>query len=80
MSLTCRVQVAINNISGARAAAIREALGPDNVDIPEGLALEMEEAGGALLLRFEGRGRTMSLISTIDEVLGHVQVVLGVTK
>ena len=38
MSLTCQVQVVLNNISEEKADAVKKALEPDNVNFPEGLS------------------------------------------
>lgn len=65
------------NIPHERAAAVRRALGPDNTDFPEHLTLHMEDTAAGLALLFEGQNMR-TLISTIDEVLEHVQVALQV--
>ena len=79
MSLTCRVQITINEIPEERARAVLGALEPDNVDFPKGLTMEMEDLGGRLVFHFTGR-RMETLASTIDEVLQHIQVALKVTE
>lgn len=65
---------------GAEAAAA--ALEPDNVGFPEGLSMRVGAAPTSMTLEFESRGGggagMGALASTIDEVLGHVQVALGV--
>lgn len=63
---------------GAEAAAA--ALEPDNVGFPEGLSMRVGAEPTSMTLEFESRrGAGMgALASTIDEVLGHVQVALGV--
>ena len=80
MSLTCQVQIVVNNISREKAVAIREALEPDNVDFPEGLSLCVENVDNKLVFRFESRQDMKKMIGTIDEVLGHVQVALKVME
>ena len=61
--------------------AVYEALGPDNVNFPKGLSMGMRQEQGVLFLDFEGTDNAVaSLAPTIDEVLGHVQMVLGVVK
>lgn len=80
MSLICRVQVTIREITAERARAVLEALEPDNVDFPRDLTMRMENADGAIVLYFEGRDNVGTLVSTIDEVLQHVQVALEVTE
>lgn len=66
-------------MTGARAAAVLRALGPDNVGFPPGLTMRMAEEAGGLVLEFESRGAEASLAPTVDEALGHAQVALGVT-
>lgn len=69
---------------GAEAAAA--ALEPDNVGFPEGLSMRVGAEPTSMTLEFESRGGggggggagMGALASTIDEVLGHVQVALGV--
>lgn len=80
MSLTCKVQVILNNISKEKAEAVQKALEPDNVDFPENLTLEIENVDNKLVFHFEGRENMKSLIATIDEVLEHVQVALKVLE
>ena len=41
MSLTCQVQVTLNNISKEKAKTVQKALEPDNVNFPEGLESTM---------------------------------------
>ena len=78
MSLTCRVRIALNNMSAEKTGAVRGALEPDNTDFPEGLSLSIEDADGGLVFVFESEGGMGHLIGTVDEVLGHVQVALRV--
>jgi soluble cytochrome b562 len=80
MSLTCRVQIAINNISEKKARAVRSALEPDNVDFPQGLSLEIENIDNALVFNFQSTDGMKKLIPTIDEVLAHVQMALKVIE
>lgn len=85
----CTVTIVIRDVAPGRAAAAAAALGPDNVGFPDGMSMRTAvdrggggEGGGArLTLEFESRGGAgiASLASTIDEVLSHVQVALGVT-
>ena len=80
MSLECKVQVVLNNLSEKKADAIRKALEPDNVDFPKGLSFRIEQIGTTLVFIFEGKGNIRTLISTIDEVLEQTQVILKVTN
>lgn len=80
MSLECKVQVFLNNISGQKAETIRKALEPDNIDFPENLSFEIKEEKIGLVFVFESKGNIQTLISTIDEVLEQTQIVLRVTS
>lgn len=84
----CTVTIVIRDVDIGRAEAAASALGPDNVGFPDGMSMRTAVArggngggGASLTLEFESRGgaRIASLASTIDEVLSHVQVALGVT-
>jgi hypothetical protein len=80
MSLECKVQVFLNNLTSQKAEAIRKALEPDNVNFPENLSLQIENVDNSLVFTFQGKGNIRNLISTIDEVLEQTQVVLRVTS
>ena len=80
MSLTCQVQVILNNLSKEKAETVKRALGPDNVNFPEGLNLYVENIDNKLVFNFESKENMRKLISTIDEVLEHVQVALKVIE
>lgn len=76
------MRIVLRDLPPGGAAAAAAALEPDNVGFPEGLSMRVDARDGSLALEFESRGGagTASLASTIDEVLGHVQVALGVTR
>lgn len=80
MSLTCQVQVTLNNISKQKADTIRRALEPDNVNFPEGLSLYVENIDNKLVFNFKSRQNMKQLVGTIDEVLEHVQMALKVIE
>ena len=80
MSLTCQVQVILNNLSKEKAETVKKALEPDNVNFPEGLSLYIENIDNKLVFNFEGKENMKKLIGTIDEVLEHVQVALKVIE
>ncbi len=80
MSLTCKVQIILNNISKEKAETVKKALEPDNVDFPEGLSLYVENIDNKLVFNFESRDNMKQFIGTIDEVLEHVQVSLKVIE
>lgn len=79
MSLECKVQVFLNNLTQQKAESIRKALTPDNINFPENLSMKIENVNNSLVFTFQGKGNIRTLISTIDEVLEHAQVVLRVT-
>ncbi len=80
MSPDCTVRIVLRDLPPGAAAAAEAALKPDNVGFPEGLSMRVAAGEGSMELEFESRGgaKMSSLASTIDEVLGHVQVSLGV--
>jgi len=80
MSLICQVQIILNNLSKEKAETVKKALEPDNVNFPEGLSLYVENIDNKLVFNFESRENMRKLISTIDEVLEHVQVALKVIE
>ena len=80
MSLTCKVQVVLDNISKEKAKAVQMALDPDNVNFPQNLTLQTENIDNKLVFNFESQENMKSLISTVDEVLEHVQVALKVIE
>lgn len=79
MSLECKVQVYLNNLTSKKSDSIRKALTPDNINFPENLSMKIEDVDNSLVFTFQGKGNIRTLISTIDEVLEHAQVVLRVT-
>lgn len=80
MSLDCKVQIYLNNLTPQKAEAIRKAIEPDNVNFPENLSLHIENVNNSLVFTFQGKGNIRTLVSTIDEVLEHAQIVLRVTS
>ncbi|MEE8255468.1 MAG: KEOPS complex subunit Pcc1 [Nitrosopumilaceae archaeon] len=80
MSLRCKVQVNLNNLSKEKAESIKKALEPDNVDFPENLTLKVENVDNKLVLIFQSQGNMKKLIATVDEVLEHVQIALKVIE
>ena len=80
MSLTCQVQVVLNNISKEKAESVQKALEPDNVNFPEGLSLNVENIDNKLVFNFESKKNMKQLIGTIDEVMDHIQVALKVIE
>jgi tRNA threonylcarbamoyladenosine modification (KEOPS) complex Pcc1 subunit len=80
MSLTCQVQIILNNLSKEKAQTVKKALDPDNVNFPKGLSLEVKNIDNKVVFNFENEDSMKKLIGTIDEVLAHVQVVLKVIE
>ena len=70
----------LDNISKEKAETVRKSLEPDNVNFPENLTLQIENIDNKLVFTFQGQNNMKSLISTIDEVLEHVQVALKVIE
>jgi len=80
MSLTCKVRVSLHNIPKKKASAIIEALQPDNVNFPKGLSLEIKNIDNDLVFNFKSLDNTKKLVSTVDEILDHIKVTLGVIE
>lgn len=80
MSLTCKVQVILDNIPKKKAETVKQALEPDNIDFPENLTLKVENFDNKLVFNFQSKGDMKKLIATVDEVLEHVQVALKVIE
>ena len=80
MSLTCQVQVILNNISKEKADAVKKALEPDNVNFPKGLSLYVENVDSKLIFNFDSKENMKQLVGTVDEVLEHMQVALKVIE
>ena len=76
----CQIEIAINNISKEKAKVIEKALEPDNVDFPQGLSLTINEKKNQLIFCFLNEGNLRKLISTVDEVLEHVNLSMEVIK
>ena len=80
MSLNCKLQISINNISEKKAEAVQKALAPDNINLPNDLSLKVEKIDNKLIFNFQNNGNMKKLISTVDEVLEHVHIALEVIK
>ena len=76
----CQIAIVINSISKDKAKVIEKALEPDNVNFPKGLSLEIKEKGNQLVFYFSNEGDMRKLISTVDEVLEHVNLSMEVIK
>jgi len=80
MSLTCQVEIVLNNISKKKAETVKKALEPDNVNFPKGLSLYVENIDNKLIFNFESKESMKQLVGTVDEVLEHIQVALKVIE
>ena len=80
MSLTCQVKITLDNLSKEKAQTVKRALDPDNVNFPEGLKLVVKNVDNKVVFNFEHEDNMKKMISTIDEVLAHVQVALKVIE
>lgn len=91
MSLKCRVQIGIEGLSEHEAGAVKTALEPDNVRMPEDMQVTVTTNGKnnaqkcALVLEFIGQDSKGThgighVVGTVDEVLEHIQVVLKVIR
>ena len=80
MSLTCQVQIILNNLSKEKAQTVKKALDSDNVNFPQGLSLNVKNIDNKVIFKFENEDSMKKLIGTIDEVLAHIQVALKVIE
>ena len=80
MSLTCQIQISLNNIAKEKAKTVKKALEPHNVNFPEGLSLNIENMDNKLVFNFESKKNMKHLIGTVDEVMEHIQVALKVIE
>lgn len=80
MSLTCQVQIVLNNLSEERACTVKKAIEPDNVNFPKGLSLDVKKIDNKLIFNFKSKDNMKKLIGTIDEILDHIQVALKVIE
>ena len=80
MSLKCHLKISLNDISEKKAKAVKEALEPDNVKFPENLTLQVENVDNKLVFNFQSYGDMKKLVSTVDEVMEHIQVALKVIE
>jgi len=80
MTIKCKVQVVLDNISKNNAIAIKNALEPDNVNFPKGLSFEIKNIDNKLVFNFQSIGDTKKLVATVDEVLEHVKLASEVIK
>ena len=76
----CQIEISINNISSDKSKVIEKALEPDNVEFPQGLSLTINEKKDQLIFCFSNEGDLRRLISTVDEVLEHVNLSMEVIK
>jgi len=76
----CQIEIVINNVSKEKAKVIEKALEPDNVDFPQGLRLTINEKKDQLVFNFSNEGDLRKLISTVDEVLEHVNLSMEIIK
>ena len=72
--------MSLHGIPKKKASAIIEALQPDNVNFPKGLSLEIKNIDNELVFNFKNLGNTKKLVSTVDEILDHIKVTLGVIE
>jgi len=71
--------VEIRFSSAAEAKAVVKALIPDNINFPKGLSMKIFSRGSALTVELTGKNTpTLTLLSTLDEVLEHISVAMKV--
>ena len=80
MSLTCQLQVILNNISEKKAEAVKKALEPDNVNFPKGLSLYVENIDSKLIFNFESKENMKQLVGTVDEAVSYTHLTLPTNR
>tara|TARA_B100000315_G_C14034417_1_gene344668 strand:+ start:243 stop:491 length:249 start_codon:yes stop_codon:yes gene_type:complete len=75
-----RIKLGVDSTDKDTAKAIHESLLPDNVSIPKGLSVKMCLEGSQLLVDVSSKGEWDTLISTIDEIVEHIQLACSVIR
>jgi hypothetical protein len=75
-----KVRILINFKSDAEVRAVYGSLKPDNIDLPEGLDLEMRIDKKLLAVDFSSIGKSETLISTIDDLLTCCQASINTLR
>ena len=75
-----RIRLGVDSADKDTAKAIRASLLPDNVSMPRGLSVKMSLEGSQLLVDVSSKGEWDTLISTIDEIVEHIQLACSVIK
>ena len=78
MSTTCRIRIDLN-VGSSDAQELCKVLAPDNVELPQGMTIQMQATGPAAIIEIDSIGGISHVIGTADEILAHAQVVLGLT-
>ncbi|WOV93917.1 MAG: KEOPS complex Pcc1-like subunit [Candidatus Nitrosoabyssus spongiisocia] len=78
--LECKIEIVVDNIQSKDACTIIQVLEPDNVKFPKGSSMDIKNINDKLVIIFKSSKGMKNLIGSVDEVLGHIQVALGVMK
>ncbi|MGC8661170.1 MAG: KEOPS complex subunit Pcc1 [Nitrososphaeria archaeon] len=69
MCVKVKVEIRLNG-DPARLDSLIRALEPDNIDLPEGMALKIKMSRKQLVISAEGgAGRVPSILNTLDEII-----------
>lgn len=60
--------------------AIMDSLKPDNIGVPLGLSVDLEENGKILVIKISCHSRIATLINTVDEILEHISIAKAVLR
>jgi len=74
--MKARVKLMVETVKDSVAQALYSTLTPDNRNFPRGLKMNMRVEDELLILDLVSWGRVETLISTIDEILDHIQTSL----
>ncbi|MCG3109727.1 hypothetical protein L3N51_02023 [Metallosphaera sp. J1] len=72
------------NISTGDPREILNAIQVDNVDLPEGMSIEMKETGEGVEvvveMKYSDPKSILTLRNTVDEILEHVEMLMNILK
>lgn len=69
-----KAEISLSYRTDKQAKAIADSITPDNVKVPEGLAVKTERREREVLTHIKCRSNLFTFIATIDDLLGAVSV------
>lgn len=77
MSTIYKVTISLD-VGERGATELCDMLSPDNVDFPEGMAVEMRTADETIIMDIYSDRSLAQVTGTVDEILSHAQMALDV--